>query len=135
GPKSRAILIVLSSLIRPPPRSTLFPYTTLFRSLDKNIPLIGSIALAVQGLSAWLLAAASNTFALAQSLAQIGPLALTLPGILGGLTVGIGAYVAVLQDFNEVVPEVGDSLSELQDEMSSRFWEQSADTVRSVWLN
>src|SRR5690606_40056220 len=67
--------------------------------------------------------------------AQIGPLALTLPGILGGLTVGIGAYVAVLQDFNEVVPEVGDSLSELQDEMSSRFWEQSADTVRSVWLN
>src|SRR5690606_16853197 len=80
-------------------RSTFDRVWDLVKNLDKNIPLIGSIALAVQGLSAWLLAAASNTFALAQSLAQIGPLALTLPGILGGLTVGIGAYVAVLQDF------------------------------------
>src|SRR2546425_1000142 len=27
-------------MIRRPPRSTLFPYTTLFRSLDERIPLI-----------------------------------------------------------------------------------------------
>src|SRR5262249_61841033 len=29
-------------MIRPPPRSTLFPYTTLFRSQVRNIPLGGS---------------------------------------------------------------------------------------------
>src|SRR5687768_18546548 len=30
-----------SSCLRPPPRSTLFPYTTLFRSLAWWIPLLG----------------------------------------------------------------------------------------------
>src|SRR5687767_15529219 len=27
-------------MIRPPPRSTLFPYTTLFRSIEKNYPML-----------------------------------------------------------------------------------------------
>src|SRR5438876_3553681 len=28
-------------MIRRPPRSTLFPYTTLFRSVDEGVPLLG----------------------------------------------------------------------------------------------
>src|SRR3712207_9466782 len=31
-------------MIRRPPRSTLFPYTTLFRSLDLRAPLIATLA-------------------------------------------------------------------------------------------
>src|SRR5690606_42080681 len=35
-----ACCIPLSSLLRPPPRPTLFPYTTLFRSPPAPLPLI-----------------------------------------------------------------------------------------------
>src|SRR6266404_6971863 len=43
GPTSFARLMFFSSLIRPPPRSTLFPYTTLFRS-DAGTRRAGLIA-------------------------------------------------------------------------------------------
>src|SRR5690349_23944759 len=39
-------------MIRPPPRSTLFPYTTLFRSVLLVIVVLATLALAVYG--AWL---------------------------------------------------------------------------------
>lgn len=94
----------------------------MFENIDKNLPLIGSLAMAVAGLSAWLLAAASNTFALSRSLAQIASLALILPGILGGFAFGIGATVAVLKDFDDVLPSIGDRLSRIQDLMSADFW-------------
>src|SRR5947209_9881746 len=29
-------------MVRPPPRSTLFPYTTLFRSLDLKVPVVSN---------------------------------------------------------------------------------------------
>src|SRR5205809_2484493 len=37
------------SMIRPPPRSTLFPYTTLFRSLKKRPPVRWATAWSVSG--------------------------------------------------------------------------------------
>src|SRR5438309_3956550 len=37
-------------MIRPPPRSTLFPYTTLFRSLSRAGQGLGAALLAPQGL-------------------------------------------------------------------------------------
>ncbi|WP_144721247.1 hypothetical protein [Cellulosimicrobium sp. TH-20] len=94
----------------------------MFENIDKNLPLVGSLAMAIAGLSAWLLAAASNTFALAQSLAQIASVALILPGILGGFAFGIGATIAVLKDFDNVLPSIGARLSQIQDLMSADFW-------------
>src|SRR2546426_4170049 len=38
-------------MIRRPPRSTLFPYTTLFRSVDVPVPLITSQKITVLGAS------------------------------------------------------------------------------------
>src|SRR5690606_1862110 len=68
-------------------RSTFDRVWYLVKNLDKNPPLIGSIALAVQRFCPLRLAAASTQFSLAQALAQIRLLAITLPGILCGLTV------------------------------------------------
>src|SRR5690606_41822332 len=44
--ESDALLVILTLLLlfRPPPRSTLFPYTTLFRSLDLGAGLDGDAA-------------------------------------------------------------------------------------------
>ncbi|QEQ94050.1 tape measure protein [Streptomyces phage Saftant] len=95
------------------------------KNLDKNIPIIGTMATAVAGLSAWLLTAGSNMFALAQGLAQIGPAALALPGIFGGLAVGIGASIAAFKDFNKIFPQVKGALSEMQNGISSNFWAEA----------
>ncbi|WJN63194.1 tape measure protein [Streptomyces phage phiScoe45] len=95
------------------------------KNLDKNIPIIGSLATAMAGLAGWGLTAGSNLFALSQSLAQIGPAALALPGIFGGLAVGIGASVAAFKDFNKIFPEVKGQLSKMQDGISANFWAQA----------
>ena len=118
--KAQAILAALSGyrLLD----STAENLRRMFENIDKNIPIVGTMALAVQGLSAWLLASASNGFALAQSLAQMFQASLILPGLLAGMAIGAGAMFAVLKDFNSVLPEVGKKFTDLQDEMSSLFW-------------
>lgn len=93
------------------------------KRLDKSIPTIGSVAFAILGLGGYALAAAGNLFALSQSLAQIGPAGLALPGILGGIAIGLGATFAVLKDFNDYLPGVKRRFQELQDAMSVNFWE------------
>lgn len=100
------------------------------KRLDKSIPIIGTAAEAIAGLSGWALAGASNLFALSASLAQIGPAALALPGIFGGLVVGLVATVAVLKDFNKVIPGVGKRFSALQNQMSDRFWKRAKAPIR-----
>ncbi|APC43260.1 hypothetical protein Joe_20 [Streptomyces phage Joe] len=92
------------------------------KNLDKNIPIIGTMATAIAGLSGWLLTAGSNMFALAQSLAQIGPGALALPGIFGGIAVGVGASIAAFKDFNKIFPQVKGQLAKMQDGISANFW-------------
>ncbi|MEU6959589.1 hypothetical protein [Streptomyces chrestomyceticus] len=102
------------------------------RNLDKSVPIIGSLALAIAGLAGWGLTAASNLAALSASLAQIGPAGLLLPGLLGGIAVGLGVTIAALKDFNKVVPEAKTALSGLQDTISENFWAKAAKPIREM---
>ncbi|MGW5130885.1 phage tail protein [Streptomyces sp. NPDC004135] len=104
----------------------------VLRNLDKSVPIIGSLASAMAGLAAFALSAASNLFALSASLAQIGAVSLTLPGILGGFAVGIGVTIAALKDFNTVLPEVKQRLSELQNQISDNFWAKAEEPIREL---
>ncbi|GAA0967390.1 hypothetical protein [Actinocorallia libanotica] len=97
----------------------------VLRNLDKTVPIIGTLTLAIAGLAGWALTAASNLFALSSSLAQIGPLALLLPGLLGGMAVGLGATIVALADFNKVLPQVKTQLSQLRTIISDNFWEKA----------
>ncbi|UKH48520.1 tape measure protein [Streptomyces phage Snorlax] len=107
-------------------------FGNILKNLDKNVPIIGSIATAIAGLGAWGLTAASNLFALSASLAQIGAVGLTLPGILGGFAVGIGVTVAALKDFNAEVPQVKKALSEMQNSISAKFWDEARQPIRDL---
>ncbi|UFD97956.1 tail length tape measure protein [Streptomyces phage Pablito] len=100
-------------------------FSNTLKNLDKSVPIIGSLASAMAGLAAMALTSASNLFALSASLAQIGALALTMPGILGGFAVGIGVTIAALKDFNTVLPQVKQQLGEMQKQISSNFWAQA----------
>ena len=128
--KAQAVLAALSGyrLLD----STVDNLRRMFENIDKNIPIVGTMALAVQGLSAWLLAAASNTFALAHSLAQMAGAALVLPGILVGIGLGLGGMIAVLKDFNSVLPATGKLFSNLQDDMSSLFWSLAKGPMKTL---
>lgn len=106
--------------------------TDSLKNLDKNLPVIGALSLAISGLVGWTLAGASNLLALTYSLAQIGPAALALPGILGGLTLGIGTMVAALRDFHTIFPDVKKSLSEMQDSISENFWARARAPMREM---
>jgi phage-related protein len=102
------------------------------KRLDKSVPIIGSMAEAFAGLGAWVMTAGSNLASLSMSLAQIGPAALALPGIFGGMAIGLGATVAVLKDFNTVIPEVADKFAKLQDQMSEKFWSVAEAPMRRM---
>lgn len=103
--------------------------------LDKSVPLIGSLALAVAGLAGWALAGASNLFVLSASLAQIGPLAVALPGIFGAFGLGLIASAVALKDINKHLPDfaiglgraqtAGQAWKALQDSISANFWAQA----------
>lgn len=110
-------------------------FDTLFdklMNLDKAAPLIGTLTLAIAGLAGWGIAAASNLAALSAALASIAPAALTLPGIFGGMAIGLGVLVAALKDFNTVMPEVGAQLSVLQDRISANFWAAFKDPLQEL---
>lgn len=128
--KAEATLAALSGLRLL--HSTLDNLWDMFKNMDKNIPIIGTIAEAVMGLSAWLLAAASNTFALAKSLAQIGGIALALPGMLGGFAFGIGAMIAVLKDFKKVLPDIGRAFGQMRVKMSDAFYAGAEAPIRRL---
>ncbi|MFE7124029.1 hypothetical protein [Streptomyces sp. NPDC057617] len=102
------------------------------KNLDKSVPIIGSLSLAIAGLAGWGLSAASNLAALSASLASIGATALLLPGLLGGMAVGLGVTIAAFRDFNKILPEVKAALSGLQDSISENFWAKAAEPIRTM---
>jgi phage-related protein len=106
--------------------------TDALSRLDKSVPSISAITVAIGGLAALSLTAASNTFAIVNSLASIVPAALALPGILGGIAIGVGVTVAALKDFNQVFPDVKRAFSEMQDLISENFWAKAEAPMRRM---
>jgi phage-related protein len=104
----------------------------VIQNLDRSAPIITALALAIAGLGASGIAAASNLAALSASLASIFPLVLALPGLLGGAALGIAATVVAFKDFNQVLPEVKTRLSGLADLMSGNFWGQAEKPIRAL---
>lgn len=104
------------------------------KNLDKAAPIIGSLALAVAGLAGWGLSASANLFALAQSLAQIGPAALALPGIFTGIGIGLGITLLALKDMKKVLPDVYTAFQKMHQQVSKNFWDQAAKPIRALAL-
>lgn len=96
-------------------------FRDFFTNLDKKLPLIGSLALAMAGLGGVALDSAGGIFALSRALAQIGPGAVALPGIFAGIAIGMGAWIFLLKDIKKIVPELDTMLSTMGDRMRSAF--------------
>lgn len=107
-------------------------FRDFFSTLDEKIPHLSVLSLALAGIGGVAIKSAASLFTLARSLAQIGPGAVALPGIFGGIAIGLGATVAVFRDFNKVLPDVKDRLSAIQDSMSEKFWAQAKGPISDM---
>lgn len=101
-------------------------------NLDVALPKIGALAAGLGGLTAALLASSANVLSLGGSLAQIVPLLLAVPGILGGFAVGLGITAAAFKDFATVFPDVQAKLSALQDLISKNFFAVAEKPIRRL---
>lgn len=104
----------------------------LVTNLDRSLPSVAGLTLAIATLSATALAGVSNLVALGGSLAAIIPAALALPGILAGFAVGTGVLIAALVDVKDVLGDLGPGFSALQDSISTAFWARAAQPIRDL---
>lgn len=107
-------------------------FKDFLKNLDKSVPLIGTLALAVAGLGGWSLTAASNLASLSASLASIAPASLALPGIFGGMAVGATITIVALKDIKKIVPEVGKAWTKLKVTISDSFWAKAAKPIKDM---
>jgi phage-related protein len=101
-------------------------------NLDKAVPKIGLVSHALAGLATFALTAGGNIFSLTNSIAEMGLAGLALPGIIGGIAVGLGITVTALKDFNKEVPKAAGYLHKLQDVISQNFWDKAAGPIRNL---
>ena len=101
-------------------------------NLDRLVPTISIAAVKTVALGAAALAATGHALSLSSSIASIGYAGLALPGILGGVVIGLGVTAAALKDFNEVFPEMQERLSALQDQLSANFWAEAEAPIRNM---
>lgn len=110
-------------------KSTLENIRDLFKNVDKQIPKISLITSAISGLSAWLMAAISNVGSLILDIARLAGLLIPLPGIVAGMGIGLGVFIAAIIDLNKVLPNIGNSFKLMREDISNAFWTQAASSV------
>lgn len=113
-------------------RSTFKNFFDMVKNLDKAVPIIGGVALAVAGLSGIIIAATADMFSLVRSLAQMLNIGWALPGVLTGIAIGMGTMIVAFLDFNKVLPDVVDKYATLRDIISDNFWDKAAEPMREM---
>lgn len=95
------------------------------KNIDKNVPKISFITLAIGALTIAATALLSNLFALSKSLAQIGKLGLLIPGFLGSIAIGVAALIGAMMDFNKQLPQVFNAVKSIRKTISANFWSEA----------
>lgn len=107
-------------------------FNDLFKNIDKNLPKVALFGNLILGIGAAALSSASNLVTLGGGLAQIALAGLALPGILGGIAIGLTATIIPLLDIKKVIPDVVKEWGKLRKVMSDNFWKQAAKPFREV---
>lgn len=97
----------------------------VYKEFDRLVPKIGTFALALGGLTQWLLAGTSNIAALTLSLAQMFTATLAMPGLFAGMGVGIGVFVVALTTLKDQLPELMDLFSQMREQIGKNFWDEA----------
>lgn len=106
--------------------------TEAFKNIDKVAPVLGIATTAVLGLGGAAVGATGSLLGLVNSLSQIAPLALAMPGMY----MSAGAAMAVLslsmKDAGKRLGDLGPAFKNLQKSFSGKFWEQAEQPIRNL---
>lgn len=93
-----------------------------FKNLDTQLPAISAIATLLGQAANYVISMTADMLSLGRSLAQIAPLALTLPGVFLATGAAVYAIIAPLSQFNDRIPEISRRLGEMHRRMGEAFW-------------
>jgi phage-related protein len=96
---------------------------TYLANLDRHVPKLAAVALAVTNLGAAALAGTSGALSLAGGLAQTAGAAVVLPGLLAGGAVAMVTLALALKDGKEQLKSLGPELTKFQQAISGKFWD------------
>jgi hypothetical protein len=105
------------------------------KDLDKNAPRIATMATAITGLGASVLALISNFGGLIGSFAELGKVAVLGPAIFSAVGISVGVLIAAFKDMKKVLKDLAPGFHELQNVISARFWDQAAGPIRNMVNN
>ena len=103
------------------------------RDIDRHIPALGMIGTLAVSAVGGVTALVGSVAHLANEFVRMGGAALALPGILGGLAVGLGVMFVALKDFGRQMPEITSDLSDLAREIESNFWQEARVPMLEAW--
>lgn len=95
---------------------------TYLSNLDKNVPRLAAVGLAITNIAAAALAGSSGVLSLASGLTQVTGAAVVLPALLAGGAVSMVTLALALKDTKDRLKELKDPLSEFQKSISGDFW-------------
>lgn len=101
-------------------------------NLDRLVPKIGLFANGLGYLSTVALTAGGSLLSVSAGLIQMGAAGLALPGILGGVAIGLGITAVALADFKKEVPQITSAWKTLRATISQNFWDEAGDGIRSL---
>lgn len=101
--------------------------------LDKNAPVLGMIATGIAAIGGAAIAAVGSVSHLAVELVRMAGAGLALPGILGGLAVGIGVFVTAIKNLNKEVPKVRQDLDAMAESINQKFWNTARVPLLEAW--
>lgn len=104
----------------------------LLKNIDKNINKITLVSNGIAGIAGWALSASANLFSLSANLAATVQAGLALPGILGGLTIGLLTSFFALRDMNKVMPGFKKGWEQLKKTISANFWAKAEAPMRRL---
>lgn len=103
-----------------------------FKNLDKNLPSVTAMTVAITGLSGAMFGLLSQFVSIGAGFAQMGPLFLTLPGFLMGSIAAIAGLVIAWKDAGTELADLKQPFRDLQDVMSSSYWREAREPIREL---
>lgn len=104
-------------------------------NLDRSVPKIGLVATGLMTLGGAAIAGVGGILGVTNALGSIAAVALTLPGMIGAGAAAFGVFSLAMLDAMTVLEDLGPALINLQDRVSSRFWEEAAQPIRNLANN
>lgn len=112
--------------------NTFAGFKNFLTDLDKAVPKIMAWTNVLTNLFAGVTAFLSNTVTSLMDIARIAGAGLALPGILGGLAIGLASTVNAFADWNDVFPTFKKNWNDMREQMSDAFWKEAAEPFREL---